>query len=91
MATNKRTYPNDYFAWYNDEDRLAILSEDTTATSGERTKEKYDSFQGAGNLSGTITDADCSGTTITFTSAAHGLATGDRVSISGSTNFNDLA
>ena len=29
MATNKRTYPNDYFAWYNDEDRLAILSEDT--------------------------------------------------------------
>ena len=89
MATNKRTYPNDYFAWYNDEDRLAILSEDTTATSGERTKEKYDSFQGAGNLSGTITDADCSGTTITFTSAAHGLATGDRVSISGTTNFND--
>ena len=24
MATNKRTYPNDYFALYNDEDRLAI-------------------------------------------------------------------
>ena len=45
MATNKRTYPNDYFAWYNDEDRLAIVCEDTTATSGERTKEKYDSYQ----------------------------------------------
>ena len=90
MATNKRTYPNDYFAWYNDEDRLAIVCEDTTATSGERTKEKYDSFQGDGNLSGTISDADCSGTTITFTtSAAHGLTTGDRVSISGTTNFND--
>ena len=89
MATNKRTYPNDYFAWYNDEDRLAILTQDTTATSGERTSEKYDSFQGDGNLSGTITDADCSGTTITFTSSAHGLATGDRVSISGTTNFND--
>ena len=23
MATNKRTYPNSNFAWYNDEDRLA--------------------------------------------------------------------
>ena len=90
MATNKRTYPNSYFAWYNDEDRLAILTQDTTATSGERTSEKYDSFQGDGNLSGTISDADCSGTTITFTTSAdHGLATGDRVSISGTTNFND--
>ena len=89
MATNKRTYPNNYFAWYNDDSRVAILTQDTTATSGERTTEKYDTFQGDGNLSGTITDADCSGTTITFTSASHGLATGDRVSISGTTNFND--
>ena len=89
MATNKRTYPNSYFAWYNDEDRLAIVCEDISGT-GERTTEKYDTFQGTGNLSGTISDADCSGTTITFTtSAAHGLATGDRVSISGTTNFND--
>ena len=46
MATNKRTYPNSYFAWYNDDDRLAVLSQDTTATSGERTQEKYDTFQG---------------------------------------------
>ena len=85
-----RDYPNNYFAWYNDEDRLAVLAQDTTATSGERTTEKYDSFQGTGNLSGTISDADCSGTTITFTaSAAHGLVAGDRVSISGTTNFND--
>ena len=90
MATNKRTYPNTYFTWYNDDNRIAILTEDTTTTSGERTKEKYDTFQGDGNLSGTISDADCSGTTITFTtSAAHGLTTGDRVSISGTTNFND--
>ena len=85
----KRTYPNDNFAWYNDDDRLAILCEDNESVSGERTTERYDTFQGAGDLSGTITDADCSGTTITFTSAAHGLATGDRVSISGTTNFND--
>ena len=90
MATSKRTYPNTYFAWYNDDNRIGILAQDTTVSSGESTKEKYDTFQGSGNLSGTITDADCSGTTITFTtSAAHNLATDDRVSISGTTNFND--
>ena len=47
MATNKRTYPNTYFAWYNDDDRLAILTQDTTSTSAESTKEKYDTYQGA--------------------------------------------
>ena len=47
MATNKRTYPNNYFAWYNDDNRLAIVCEDTTVTSGERTKEKYDTYQDA--------------------------------------------
>ena len=47
MATNKRTYPNTYFAWYNDDERLAILCEDTTSSSGERTKEKYDTYQDA--------------------------------------------
>tara|TARA_R110000824_G_scaffold379708_1_gene571795 strand:+ start:237 stop:635 length:399 start_codon:yes stop_codon:yes gene_type:complete len=46
MATNKRTYPNTYFAWYNDDNRIAIVCEDTTATSGERTTEKYDTYQG---------------------------------------------
>ena len=25
MATNRRSYPNDYFAWYNDDDSLAIV------------------------------------------------------------------
>ena len=41
-----RTYPNDYFAWYNDDRRLAILELDTTSTTtGERTTEKYDTFQ----------------------------------------------
>ena len=90
MATNKRTYPNDYFAWYNDEDRLAILTQDTTATSGERTTEKYDTFQGSGNLSGTITGVTRSGTTATYTtSAAHSLAVNDRVTISGTTAYND--
>ena len=85
----ERNYPNDYFAWFNDDQRLAILSLDTTSTSsGERTTEKYDTFQGTGNLSGTITDADCSGTTITFTSASHGLAVNDRVTISGTTTYD---
>ena len=52
MATDKRTYPNDYFAWYNDDQRLAILCEDTTATSGERTSEKYDTYQGSDESAG---------------------------------------
>ena len=52
MATNKRTYPNDYFAWYNDDKRVAILCLDTTSTSGERTKEKYDTYQDADVTSG---------------------------------------
>ena len=42
-----RDYPNYYFAWYNDDERLAILCEDRTSTSGEKTKEKYDTYQGA--------------------------------------------
>jgi hypothetical protein len=47
MATNKRTYPNNYFSWYNDDNRVAILALDTTDTSsGERTQEKYDTYQG---------------------------------------------
>jgi hypothetical protein len=52
MATNKRTYPNDYFAWYNDDNRIAIICEDTTATTGERTQEKYDTYQGSDVTSG---------------------------------------
>jgi hypothetical protein len=57
MATNKRTYPNDYFVYYNDDNRIAILCQDTTSTNNS-TSDKYDTFQGAGNLSGTISDAD---------------------------------
>ena len=85
-----RTYPNDYFAWYNDDQRLAILCLDTTSTdSSERTTEKYDTFQGTGNLSGTISDLDGDSTTATATcSAAHGLATNDRVTISGTDSYD---
>ena len=41
----KRTYPNEYFAWYNDDNRLAIIVQDTTNDSTERTTEKYDTYQ----------------------------------------------
>jgi len=86
----ERNYPNDYFAWFNDDQRLAILSLDTTSTSsGERTTEKYDTFQGAGNLSGTISDLDGDGSTATAEcSAAHGLATDDRVTVSSTTSYD---
>ena len=40
-----RTYPNNYFAWYNDDKRVAILCLDTTSTTSEQTKESYDSYQ----------------------------------------------
>lgn len=47
MATDKRTYPNTCFAWYNDDSRVAILTEDTTKSSEEKTTEKYDTYQGS--------------------------------------------
>ena len=86
----ERNYPNDYFAWFNDDQRLAIVSLDTTSTdTSERTTERYDTFQGDGNLSGTISDLDGDQTTATATcSAAHGLVTDDKVTISGTTNFD---
>ena len=85
-----RTYPNDYFAWFNDDQRLAILSLDTTSTdSGERTSEKYDTFQGDGNLTGTITQTSTgAGATVTFTSASHNLAVDDRVTVSSTTSYD---
>ena len=44
----KRTYPNDYFAWYNDDRRVAVIAIDTTATTtNERVTEKYDTYQDA--------------------------------------------
>ena len=86
----ERNYPNDYFAWFNDDQRLAILSLDTTSTdSSERTTEKYDTFQGSGNLSGTITATSTSaGSTVNVTSASHGLITDDRITISGTTSYD---
>jgi len=85
----ERNYPNDYFAWFNDDQRIAILSLDTTSTTSDgRTTEKYDTFQGSGNLSGTITDLDGGGATATATDVDHGLATNDRITISGTTTYD---
>ena len=42
----KNDYPTQHFAWYNDDNRIAVLATDNTSTSGERTKEKYDTYQG---------------------------------------------
>ena len=85
-----RTYPNDYFAWFNDDQRIAILCLDTTSTtSSERTTEKYDTFQDGGNLSGTITATSTSaGESVNVTSTAHGLTTDDRITISSTTSYD---
>ena len=52
MATNKRSFPNDYFAWYNDDNRLAVvcrvLSSDSTATVDD----KFDTYTGDDVTSG---------------------------------------
>ena len=78
----KRTYPNDYFAWYNDDKRVAILCLDTTSTTAEQTKEPYDSYQDDDVSNGlrityhskyeTVTTAHLDGEI----SATHGLDTG---------------
>ena len=47
MAINKRSFPNKHFAWFNDDDRLAIVALDTESTSAESTREKYDTYQDA--------------------------------------------
>ena len=85
----KRNYPNDNYVWYNDDNRVAIL-ERATSSSSDTTTEKYDTIQSSGDLSGTITGVTRSTTTATYTcSAAHSLTTDDRVSISGTTDYND--
>lgn len=92
MATNKRNYPNDYFAWYNDDSRLAIV-EKVISTEGENTHyDAYDSFQSSvdDSYTRTVTAVSRSEKVAGYTtSSAHGFAVGEEVSISGTTNFND--
>ena len=45
MATNKRSYPNDYFAWYNDDNRLAIVNKNTSTDDDDGFKiGEYDTY-----------------------------------------------
>ena len=44
MATNKRSYPNDYFAWFNDGNRLAVVAQVLSSDSSETTLDKYDTY-----------------------------------------------
>tara|TARA_R110002051_G_scaffold308182_1_gene379709 strand:- start:917 stop:1318 length:402 start_codon:yes stop_codon:yes gene_type:complete len=45
MATNKRSFPNDYFAWYNDDNRLAIVSKVISTDSSKGTNSgEYDTY-----------------------------------------------
>ena len=50
MATNKRSYPNSYYALYNDDERLAlvckVISNDVSDTT-ETTIDKYDTYSGS--------------------------------------------
>jgi hypothetical protein len=63
-----RDFPNNYFAWYNDDKRLAILEKDTTSTdTSERTKEKYDTYQSEADVA--------SGLRITFHSKYETITT----------------
>ena len=85
MATNKRTFPNDYYVWYNDDDRIAILVEERDSVTGERTTEKFDTFQGTGSTGSITAFADyvagSHDNDILVTSADHGLSTGDVITI----------
>ena len=85
----KRDYPNNYYAWYNDDDRLAILERVTSTDSSQTHRETWDTFQSDGDLSGSITASSTSaGSTVEFTSASHGLAASDRIEISGTTTYD---
>ena len=45
----KRNFPNDYFAWYNDDDRLAIVAKvlsNDVSDSTETTIDTYDTYTG---------------------------------------------
>jgi len=44
MATSKRTYPNDYFAWYNDDARLAIVARVLSSDSTTTVDDIFDTF-----------------------------------------------
>lgn len=42
-TTDRRNYPNDYFAWYNDDDQLAVITRIFTNDSTTDNTSSYDS------------------------------------------------
>ena len=53
MATNKRSFPNDYFAWYNDDNRLAIVCKVTSTDSSKGTNiGEYDTYSNSNVVNG---------------------------------------
>ena len=67
MATSNRTYPDDYFAWYNDDQRIGLVvrSVSTSSTDG-LTSGEYDTYVG---------DAVTKGVRINFHSKFENLTT----------------
>ena len=47
MAVNKRNFPNDYFAWYSDDTRLAIVARVlTNEIDANSSSDMYDTYTG---------------------------------------------
>ena len=91
MATNKKNYPNDYYAWYNDDNRFAVVEKVTSTESSNTHHDTYDSIQSTIDmLTGSITNMLTDGSTVTATtSAAHSLtATTDKVTITGTRHYD---
>ena len=87
----KRDTPNDYYAWYNDDDRIAILVEEGVSSTGEKTSEKFDTFQGTGSTGSITAVANHSvAGTILVTSADHGLSTDDSITMNSTDDNLDL-
>ncbi len=86
----RRDAPNSYFAWYNDDDRLAVVVKQGSSDSDKGTTAgEYDTYLGGGNLSGTISTISTDGSTATATcSAVHNLETGDTVTISSTGSYD---
>ena len=52
MATTKRSSPNDYFAWYNDDNRIGIVNKNTSTNDDEGfVSGEYDTYS-----DGTVVD-----------------------------------
>lgn len=91
MSTNKKNYPNDYYAWYNDDNRFAVVEKVTSSGDGSVHHDAYDSIQTSSDmLTGTMTEMVTDGSTVIVTcSAAHGLtASTDKVTITGTRHYD---